>query len=195
MTLGKELATLTGAGAAGDRNVMTELERTTHIIRSDYTLGITQAMAAAERTLASLIEQTSDSIMLQVSEAYATNDAVQSYVSSTMTQLADSFNFEFKTLQAKVDANATEAETQFETIHKYIRFENGNILLGEVGNELTLRIENDRISFMDAGAEVAYFSDRHLVVLDGHFLNSLRVGSFAWLPRENGNLSLVKVGD
>ena len=55
-------------------------------------------------------------------------------------------------------------------------------------------IENDRISFMDAGAEVAYLSDRRLVVLDGHFLSSLRVGSFAWLPRENGNLSLVKVG-
>jgi len=80
-------------------------------------------------------------------------------------------------------------------IHKYIRFENGDIILGESGNELTLRIENDRISFLDGGAEVAYFSNKQLYVLDGHFIHSLRVGKFAFLPRENGNLSLVKVGD
>jgi hypothetical protein len=112
-----------------------------------------------------------------------------------MTQLADSFTFEFKTLQATVDANDATARTRFETIEKYIRFEGGNIILGEGGSELVLRIENDRISFLDGGAEVAYFSNKQLYVLDGHFINSLRVGKFAFLPRENGNLSLVKVGD
>lgn len=112
-----------------------------------------------------------------------------------MSQLADAFNFEFETLKAAVDANDAEARAQFETIHKYIRFMDGNILLGEDGNELTLRIENDRISFLDSGAEVAYFSNKQLYVLDGHFLNSLRIGKFSFLPRKNGNLSLVKVGD
>ena len=48
---------------------------------------------------------------------------------------------------------------------------------------------------MDNGAEVAYFSNNQLIITDGHFLNSLRIGAFAWVPRENGNLSLVKVGD
>ena len=104
-------------------------------------------------------------------------------------------NFEFDELKKIVDENDASNREQFETIHKYIRFVGGNILLGEDGNELTLRIENDRISFLDGGAEVAYFSNQQLYVLDGHFLNSLRVGKFAFLPRENGNLSLVKVGD
>jgi hypothetical protein len=76
---------------------------------------------------------------------------------------------------------------------KYIRFEDGNIILGESGNELTLTIENDRITFWDEGSEVAYFSNKKLVVLDGHFLNSLRIGAFEWVPRDNGNLSLIKV--
>ena len=110
-----------------------------------------------------------------------------------MTQLADSFEFTFSQLQATVDANDAEARTQFETIQRYIRFEDGNIILGEAGNELTLRIENDRISFLDSGAEVAYLSNNRLYVTDGHFLQSLRVGSFAWVPRANGNLSLMKV--
>ena len=195
VVLGKDLATLTGAGVAGDRDAMSQLHRTEHIIRSDYQLGIARAVEETTQTLASLIEQTSSSILLQVSETYATNDDVQNQISTTLTQLADSFNFEFETLRAIVDENDAEAREQFETIHKYIRFIEGDIILGEDGNELTLRIENDRISFLDGGAEVAYFSNKQLYVLDGHFLNSLRVGKFAFLPRENGNLSLVKVGD
>ena len=195
VVLGKDRATLTGADVAGDRDAMSELHRTEHVIKADYTLGIAKAVEETKRTLSSLIEQTSEAIRLEVSETYATNDAVQSYVSTTLTQLADSFNFEFNSLKETVDANDADAREQFETIHKYIRFVDGDILLGEDGNELVLRIENDRISFLDGGAEVAYFSNKQLYVLDGHFLNSLRVGKFAFLPRENGNLSLVKVGD
>lgn len=195
VVLGKDLATLTGAGVAGDRDALSQLHRTESIIKSDYTLGIAQAVEAAKTIMSSIIQQTSDSIMLEVSQTYAKNDDVKSAISTTMTQLSDSFNFEFNSLREVVDGNDAEARTQFETIHKYIRFVDGNILLGEEGNELTLRIENDRISFYDGGAEVAYFSNKQLYVLDGHFLNSLRIGKFAFLPRENGNLSLVKVGE
>ncbi|MBR5889102.1 MAG: phage tail protein [Akkermansia sp.] len=195
VVLGKDLATLTGADVAGDRDAMSELHRTEHIIRADYQLGIANAVKTTQETLFSLIQQTSDAIRLEVSETYATNGEVDSKISTTMTQLADSFNFEFETLRAVVDENDAEARAQFETIRNYIRFVDGNIILGEEGNELTLRIENDRISFLDGGAEVAYFSNQMLYVLDGHFLHSLQVGKFAFLPRENGNLSLVKVGD
>ena len=192
--LGKERLTLTGADVAGDRGTLDELHRTEHQIKEDYTLNIGQAVESTLTTLSTLIQQTSESIMLEVSQTYATNDEVQSKISTTLTQLADSFNFEFESLRAIVDENDASNREQFETIHKYIRFVDGDIILGEEGNALVLRIENDRISFLDDGAEVAYFSNKQLYVTDGHFLNSLRVGKFAWLPRQNGNLSLVKVG-
>lgn len=88
---------------------------------------------------------------------------------------------------------AAGADAKFQEISKYIRFIDGNIILGEEGNELTLKIENDRIAFLESGAEVAYFSNRKLYVLDGEFLNSLTLGNFAFLPRANGNLSFKKV--
>jgi phage minor structural protein len=195
VVMGKDLATLTGSDVAGDRSTRSELQRVEKTVKADYTADIAKAIQTATTNLASLIQQTSESIMLEVSETYTTNDEVLSQISTQLVQLSDSFNFEFNTLQALVNENDAEAREQFETIHKYIRFVDGDIILGESGNELTLRIENDRISFLDGGAEVAYFSNKQLYVLDGHFLNSLRVGSFAFLPRENGNLSLVKVGD
>lgn len=195
ITLGKSVPTLTGADAAGEYKNASDLKHTEQIIIADYTANIAQAIQETKETLTSLIQQTSESIRLEVSEQVLTGDDVQSMLSTSMTQLSDSFNFLFESLQATVDSNDAEAREQFTTIQKYIRFEDGNIILGESGNDLILRIENDRISFLDDGAEVAYFSNQQLVVTDAHFLHSLRVGSFAWLPRENGNLSLVKVGD
>jgi hypothetical protein len=94
-----------------------------------------------------------------------------------------------------VDENAATGDARYEEIKSWIRMEDGDIILGENGNNLVLRLQNDRISFLDQGAEVAYISDKQLFITDGNFLNSLQVGNFKWLPRENGNLSLVKVGD
>lgn len=193
IVLGKDMATLTGADAMGDRENANALHRVERNIKSDYTLNTAKAIEATELTLTSLIEQTEARIKLEVSEQYATGDQVDSKISTTLEQTAEAFNFSFETLQATVDENDAEARAQFETISKYIRFEDGNIILGEEGNAITLRIENDRISFLDDGAEVAYISDKRLVITDAHFLHSLQLGSFAFMPRENGNLSLVKV--
>lgn len=193
ITLGKEKASLTGSDAAGDRQSATELHKVEHDIRAEYQTNTAAVIKETKETLLSIIEQTSTQIKLEVSETYATNGEVESAISTKFTQLSDSFNFIFETLEAKVDANDENARTEFEAIHKYIRFVDGSILLGEEGNELTLTIENDRIAFLDGGVEVAYFSNKKLVVLDGHFLNSLRIGAFEWVPRDNGNLSLLKV--
>lgn len=193
VVLGKDVATLTGADAAGDKRSASDLQRLEQNVRGSFSIDNAAAIEEVKQTLTTLIQQTTTEIMTEVSEQYATNGDVTSSIETSMTQLADSFNYLFTTLQATVDANDTEARTQFEVIEKYIRFEDGNIILGEAGNELVLRIENDRISFLDAGAEVAYLSNQRLYVTDAHFLHSLRVGSFAWVPRANGNLSLMKV--
>ena len=194
VTLGKTIATLTGSTSAGDRQNAFDIQQVERKVIADYNLNVGVFVEETKATMTSLIQQTSEELRLEVSEQYTTNEELESAISTSMTQLADSFNFLFTELQTVVDANDAEAREQLIEIKKYIRFEDGNIILGESGNEITLRIENDRISFLDDGAEVAYISDKRLVILDGHFLNSLQVGAFALIPRGNGNLSLVKVG-
>jgi hypothetical protein len=195
ITLGLHVASMTGADVAGDRQSSYAIQKVERSMRADYNLNVEAKIEAVEQSLSSLTQQTSEALRLEVSESYATNGDVESLVTSSMTQLAESFEFAFSELRAVVDDNDTDTRGQLEEIHSYIRFEGGDIILGEAGNEITLRIENDRISFLDAGAEVAYFSNKQLTVLDGAFLNSLQVGAFAFLPRANGNLSLLKVGD
>ena len=195
IALGKERRTLTSADVAGDDKSLSEMHKIQEIVKADYTLNIAQAIEQTEQRLTSLIEQTSEAIRTEVSESAVTQDQVTELISTSMTQLSDSFTFQFTELRATVDANDAEMREQFQLLEKYIRFENGNIILGEKGSELTLRQKNDRISFLDGGAEVAYFSNKQLVVLDGHFLHSLRIGPVAFIPRENGNISLTKVGE
>lgn len=194
ITLGKDVRTLTGADVAGDNKGQSELHQIKHEINSMYTVNVQNAIQQAQQTLSTLIQQTSEALRLEVEANFATNGAVEELVRTSMTQLADSFEFMFTELRQVVDTNDADARDQFQTIEKHIRFIDGKIILGEVGNELELNIANDRISFCDGGAEVAYFSNKQLVVLDGNFLNSLQIGPIAYIPRKNGNTSIVRVG-
>lgn len=193
--LGKNIASLTGTDVTSARKNEDTIKRLNKAIRSDYSVNTEAIIEEAKTELTTLIQQTSESLLLDVSAQYATQDGLKEAISTTMTQLSDSFEYLFTELRTVVDENDIEARDQLAEIRSYIRFEDGNIILGKAGNEITLKLENDRILFIDDGAEVAYFTNKQLTVRDASFLNSMRVGSFAFIPRDNGNLSLVKVGD
>jgi hypothetical protein len=143
------------------------------------------------------IEQNTDEIVMTALEDYVAKNEFASYqetVSTEFTQTAEDFNFQFNNITSQITTLDGETQQQFQEINKYIRFVDGNIILGEDGNEITLKIENDRIAFIQNNTEVAYFSNNKLTVTDGDFLTSLKIGNFAFKPRSNGNLSLVYVG-
>lgn len=191
LTLGKEFKSLTGLDVAGDRQTLNELHKVEQNIRAEYNLNTATVIEQAKTIMETLIQQAGDSILLEVSETYALNDNVESLVASSMTQLKDSFEFAFTEMQTVINENDVSARAQLETIQKYIRFVDGSILLGESGNELELRIENDVIKFLDAGAEVAYWSNQKMVVTDAEFLHSVIIGNIGIIPRNNGNTSIV----
>ena len=192
--LGKTITSLTGSDVASARKNDDTLKRLNRAIRSDYTVNTDAIIEEVKQEVSSLIQQTSESLKFEVSEQYATQDQIKEAITTTMTQLSESFEFLFTELRTYVDSNDTEAREQFTEIKKYIRFVDGNIVLGDNSNKITLRIENGKIVFLDDGAEVAYFTDKQLHVTYGNFVNSVRIGDFAFIPRDNDNLSLVKVG-
>ena len=148
--------------------------------------------------VASDIEISAESILQSVSEEYYAKGDVDTLLSDTRTefeQTNDSFEFRFSNYEADLQSIVAGTDAEFEEIKKYIRFVDGNILLGEEGNELTLKIQNNRIAFLENEVEVAYFSDKKLHIMDADFINSLQVGNFGFFPRANGNLSFKKVGE
>ena len=149
-----------------------------------------------EQNLLATIQVTGQNIQSIVAESYSLKDDTEALISSVSTEIEqtkNSFEIQFNQFSADIDAVANGTDAEFEEIRKYIRFVDGQILLGEVGNELELQISKDRISFLQDGAEVAYFSNRKLYVTDTQILHSLQIGNFSFMPRSNGNLSFKKV--
>jgi phage minor structural protein len=191
ITLGYTYSTFTDR-TLSNANQNTTLVKTVETINNNY--AVNTVINTELESLRSLIDQTSTSISTEILRDYVVNDELVQSISTLYTQLSDLFEFKFTTLESTVNENDINSRREFREIQKYIRFEDGDIILGESGNELTLRIENDRISFIEGGAEVAYFSNQKLYVTDTEILQSLKLGNFAFTPRENGNLTFKKVG-
>lgn len=193
--LGKDRRTLTGADVAGDSQNTNALRKITHQIKADYTTDVAKAVQTSAQTLTSLINQTSESLRLMVSEDYITNDQLTQSVGSQMTQLADQFLFEFEELRAVVDAANSDNRTSFNELYSYIRFNDGAITLGSSENSITLVIENDRISFQKNGLEFGWWDgeDFHTGNIVVEVNERAQFGNFAFVPRSNGSLSFLKV--
>jgi hypothetical protein len=191
LTLGKTVpafSTAVKGVSDAQRVILQTVEKNAH--------AASEAVYNVEQNLLSSISVESDNIKSVVAETYALKDETESLISDVrleVTQTKDSFDLEFIRFRQDIESVSNGTDAQFEEIRKYIRFPDGKILLGEVGNELELQVSNDRISFLQDGAEVAYFSNRKLYVTDTHILHSLQLGNFAFMPRANGNLSFKKI--
>ncbi len=188
LTLGSTIYSFTEQSVAGQ----VALENKVVSISSDIEEKLNVGLSETERKLSAQIAATAESITTTVmDEVYlkSDTDALIESVSTQVTQTAEDVEIRFNEFSQDMDAVVAGQDAQFQEISKYIRFIDGNIVLGEEGNTLTLQIANNKISFLDAGAEVAYFSNNKLYVTDGEFLHSLQLGNFAFIPRSNGNLS------
>ena len=201
LTLGASFNSLTEKQNIQKKNVNTQVHSTVESLipeivqetKGEIRDGIIQETT---KLVESTIEEASDSIMTSVSENYylkgETDDLIES-ITTEMTQTSEGWDFNFNEMKQNLNDLENDTDAQFEEIEKYIRFIDGSIFVGEVGNELELKIANDRISFIQNNSEVAYFTDKKMYVTDGQFQNSLRLGKFAFLPRTSGNLSFKKV--
>lgn len=192
LTLGDTIQTFTERAISGQISTENQFLDISSNLEEKLLAGLIET----ETKLSAQILATSESITTTVlEEVYLKEDtdALIDAVSTQITQTAEEVEIRFNDFSQNINDVAAGTDAKFEEISKYIRFVDGNIVLGEEGNTLTLQIANDRISFLDAGMEVAYFSNSKLYVTDGEFLHSLQLGNFSFIPRENGNLSFKKL--
>lgn len=190
ITLGYTFSTFTDT-TLSNSNIGTSVTEKVEVIENNYVSN--NALADQVELLKSMINQTSDSITMEILQEYATNDQVTAAVGTLYTQLKDSFEFAFNTIETSINESDANTRQEFEEIRKYIRFEDGDIIIGQSDNELRLRIENDRITFFDNVDEVAYVSNHKLHITEAEILTSIIIGNYAFIPRANGNLSFKKV--
>ena len=117
-------------------------------------------------------------------------------VSTTFQQTAEDFNFKFETVNERITNENGEINREIDTIQKYIRFVDGNIILGSSENEITLTIKNDVIIFERNGVEFGWWDgiDFHTGNIVVEVNERAQFGNFAFIPRSDDSLMFLNVG-
>lgn len=142
------------------------------------------------------IGTTADGIKLEVAKNYYTKgeaEQLQAHFGTQLEQTEKDFLFQFNEYNKELNEIEGNMNSEFQKISEYIRFFNGNIEMGAVGNEFKQLLTRTKNSFMQNGVEIAYFGNRKMYVTDGEFTNSCQVGNFGFIPEDNGSLSFRKV--
>lgn len=141
-------------------------------------------------TRISTILQTVELLQTQISKVEGDLEKV-----STLTQTAEQLRIDIKTVADNLSATNDEVANNQDTLLSYFDFQADGLTIGVSSSNIKLKLTNDKIQFLkDDTTEVAYFSDGQLYVTDAHFIRSLVLGNFEFVPRSNGNLSLRRRG-
>lgn len=141
------------------------------------------------------IESNKTAISLKASqtETAIISDTLNAYIdsSTTMIQNVNSWQFNFDKLIKTDEADVVNHQD-------YITFQNGDIILGESGSDLKLKIANDSIQFKgttkteitpDSDA-TAWITGKQFNINRGEIHEYLRVGNLVLMPKENGNFTI-----
>lgn len=156
-------------------------------LTSDETTG---KLTELRQEVNSNIEQTGEAIKSSVYEKVYMKDDIDTLLSSVNTEVEQtktSWQVTFNQLVKQLNDYSDGSDAAFDEIRKYIRFEDGNILLGNSSSPLILRIRNDRIQFLQNGYEVAYISDQRMYNTTCEIINQLRIADSAWTVETNSN--------
>lgn len=146
------------------------------------------------------ITKTCEEIILSAVETYVSKGEYDEFVESvetTLSILPGTIEAKFTELSEVIESVNGDLQKKYEERVKWIRFENGDIVLGEDGSPIVLRQENDRIAFRQGSGVsapiIGYFSVDGLFTKKGTFEEAVQIGTFAWVMDADGGFSLMKL--
>lgn len=138
---------------------------------------------------------TNSELAKQLNNLELNNLQLKEFIKSSIKQTHDSITFDFDKFKKIYQNDKIVFEGKFDDISSYIRFDIDGMEMGKKDGEFKMRLSPKKQSFFMKEKEVAYFSNEELYITDARILRSIRIGNFAFVPRENGNLSFRKVVD
>ena len=137
-------------------------------------------------------------IVLNALEDYVEKDEYNTYKSSTESKfevLSDQIEMNFTSTNSSIETVDGKVDTKFEELTKYIRFSTDGIEIGKDENSLKLKLDNDMIQFMKNGTPIGWWdgSDFHTGNIVVEVNERAQFGNFAFTPRSDGSLMLLKV--
>lgn len=116
---------------------------------------------------------------------------------ATFTQTTDALGESVTNVQTQVGATADRLDEEIDTRKQYMQFDpNNGLTIGDLTNAdaYSVQLTSTAMQFRAGNTVAAYVSNDRLYINNAEVVNTLRIGNFAFLPRDNGHMSLQYVG-
>lgn len=129
-----------------------------------------------------------------------TQDAVTNTKLQNQQTIIETFSNETSIRLNDHDSQISDINSELQDtvtkINKYIKFDENGIELGEGASALKLRIDNDRISFLNNDVEIGYWDGVNFYTgnITVRVDERAQFGNFAFIPRTDESLMFMKVG-
>ena len=135
----------------------------------------------------------------QLQETIVTDEALEEVKQLLISQWSDELELRFTSVLNIIDQTNGTIEENQRLLEQYIRFEGARIELGRSDSVIKAVLQNDRLSFVESGQEVAYISNRTLHIKDAQIEQTLRFGNadsgyYVWSIGENSTYELTYTG-
>lgn len=96
-----------------------------------------------------------------------------------------------KAYGAAMDYTAYMLDEYKADVGQYMTYDENGLTLGATTSSFKTVIDNQRMAFWDGDAVAAYISNRQLFIPQAVIENTLILGKFGFVPREDGGISLI----
>ena len=160
--------------------------------------GISSSVTETQTQITTTTENIYDALG-QLQETIVTDEALEEVKQLLISQWSDELELRFTSVLNIIDQTNGTIEENQRLLEQYIRFEGARIELGRSDSVIKAVLQNDRLSFVESGQEVAYISNRTLFIKDAQITQTLRFGNadsgyYVWSIGENSTYELTYTG-
>lgn len=154
ITLGATRQTYTGAQIDTDRETKEDMDRQREEIKSEMREETRQQLnQVTESTTQQItdVQQSLNSIILAALQNYVETGEFGSYkeeMSSKLELLADQLNLTLTAITERIEDVNGDLQSKYSEVTKAFRFTADGLIIGESGNEILLRLDNDVMQFI-----------------------------------------------
>ena len=189
ITMGATQRTYTRSQIDASRNVGNRIESARKELTDRVDVSATQVIQATTQQITDL-QQNVNSIVLSALENYVETGDFNSYkeeVSTKLSVLTDQLSIDITKVTERIDNVNGDLQAKYDSITKAFRFTSDGLIIGESGNEILLRLDNDVLQFVRNNTPELQITAEGVEAMRIK-ISILVIGNVIWAADENGDV-------
>lgn len=189
ITLGATQQTYTGAQIDAKRETDKRIESTRQEISERVDESSSQVIQTTHQQITDL-QQNVNSIILSALENYVETGDFDSYkeeVSTKLSVLTDQLSIDITKVTERINKVDGDLQRKYSEITKAFRFTSDGLIIGETGNEILLRLDNDVLQFVRNNTPELQITAEGVEAMRIK-VSILCIGNVVWTEDENGDV-------